>query len=377
MRDDRGQMILVGGFLIAFGLVAITVMLNSIIYTGNIAYVGTMDASDNDLFYLQDLTVKESNNAYNDANFTGTFNPESFNRYMNNYSSSVSKIYAYKGASARVADISCDPVTKQSSAHILYSKSNVNYDYNTASIGLQPTPLPTVSPPPLPGGTPTRLLAYSDKIKIVGNNIEEAVITVQLMDDSGHSIPKDGVTITLSATSGSPGATSLVTDPNGKASTIFKSDTPGISSITATSPGLLSSTVLVTVTEVPQPSPPADSPLQHNMAVSISTQKLSSTSVKVTATVQNTGSPKLENMYASLLINTTHKKYKVSPSASGNTQSLPPLQSNGDMETVSWTVYEMADNKDYTFQVLVTATCANDHESLSRFSDRVDLITPW
>lgn len=367
MGNDNGQLILISGFLIAIGLVVITIMLNNVIFAGNIAYVGTMDTPGNDLLYLQDLTNKECNSAYVDANRSGVFDNNVYSRYMNNYSNAITKLYAYKGSSVRISDMTVDVPNKKANLKVIFTNNVIDSKY-TATINIQPTPLPVINPPPDPSGTPTRLEIHANKQEDVINGPQPPILTIWLMDNSGHSIPQSGVPITITSTLGTPSAGSIMTDLDGKAEVTLICDTPGISSVTASSAGLLSSTIQITFTPPPPPEPITD-PVLHNMEVSLSpVERINDSAVRLVATIKNTGGTRLDNVGASLLVNSSDKQYTITLDPTSVT--LPTtLMTTGDSATVKWTVCNMKKNKEYKFQVLSSAICSNDKNQFCVFSD--------
>lgn len=125
MRDD-GQLIIISGFIIAVGLVSLTMILNNVIYANNIAYEGTMNNHYKDILYLNDLTLKESNNSfYYDGN-----DSSKYMGYMNNYSKYVSQLYATQGVSVSVKTNLNDYSNKKANADIIYMDEGYNCIYN-------------------------------------------------------------------------------------------------------------------------------------------------------------------------------------------------------------------------------------------------------
>ncbi|MDY6965816.1 MAG: hypothetical protein SVM80_07590 [Halobacteriota archaeon] len=96
-RNMDGQMIVLSGFILALALLLITIMLNNIIFVGNIASEGSMDTFKNDVMGLKKMTIMEVNNAADNASEGGSWDGAIFARYMSNYTSAVSDIYVYSG----------------------------------------------------------------------------------------------------------------------------------------------------------------------------------------------------------------------------------------------------------------------------------------
>ncbi len=97
--DNRdAQFILLGGFIIAIGLVITTVMLNNIIFQGNMAGEAGADPLKYEMVNLMQITGDEMKNAYSYSN--GTTNPQkiaNFSRELKNFSANLSMIYALHG----------------------------------------------------------------------------------------------------------------------------------------------------------------------------------------------------------------------------------------------------------------------------------------
>ncbi len=98
MKED-GQLIIVSGFIIAMSLVVLTIMLNSIIYTGNIAYEGTMGTHEKNMQDINWITKAEVD--YAKDNYGSRANPN-FDKYLDNCTKYVAALSAYKGASVSI-----------------------------------------------------------------------------------------------------------------------------------------------------------------------------------------------------------------------------------------------------------------------------------
>lgn len=94
--DEDGQLIIISGFLIAISLVVLTLMLNSIIYTGNIAYEGTMDIHERNMQEINRLTIEEIHYARKLST------QDKFDNYMSNFTAYVANMEAYKGVSVSI-----------------------------------------------------------------------------------------------------------------------------------------------------------------------------------------------------------------------------------------------------------------------------------
>jgi len=100
-RDD-GQMLLMAGFIVAFGLIAITLMLSDILYATSLASEASMDPVKYDFLNLQQLANSETKNAYKSSTINGYTNWSTFEKYNSNYIGNISKIYAGEGYAIKV-----------------------------------------------------------------------------------------------------------------------------------------------------------------------------------------------------------------------------------------------------------------------------------
>lgn len=130
--DDDGQLIIISGFIMAMGLVVLAIMLNSVIYTGNTAYEGLMSTHDKEILYINDLTLRETQNAYDNSFPSGYYDSNVFDRYMDSYSEYLTKLYASKGISVSISDYTCTPGASNhgtSSTKISYSDGEFSTVY--------------------------------------------------------------------------------------------------------------------------------------------------------------------------------------------------------------------------------------------------------
>ncbi len=94
------QFMLLAGFIIAIGLVITTVMLNSVIFEGNMAVGAGTEPSKNDIINLIQITNDETRAAYRNAtNISVPTNLmiANFTRQTQNFSDNLSTIYALHG----------------------------------------------------------------------------------------------------------------------------------------------------------------------------------------------------------------------------------------------------------------------------------------
>jgi hypothetical protein len=105
IENRDAQFMLLGGFIIAIGLVITTVMLNNIIFQGNMAGEAGADPVKYDMVNLMQITGDEMKSAYNYSN--GTTNLQkiaNFSREMQNFSANLSMIYALHGEGVNVSN---------------------------------------------------------------------------------------------------------------------------------------------------------------------------------------------------------------------------------------------------------------------------------
>ncbi|WP_340820198.1 hypothetical protein [Methanolobus sp. WCC4] len=93
--DESGQIILISGFIIAIGIVVLTVMLNNIVYASNTASESSIETNVFDYSNVVDSTIEAHEKAYADSNYGA--NTTAFNAYMANYSEKMIKSYSLSG----------------------------------------------------------------------------------------------------------------------------------------------------------------------------------------------------------------------------------------------------------------------------------------
>ncbi len=100
IENRDAQFMLLAGFIIGIGLVITTVMLNSVIFEGNMAVGAGTEPSKNDIINLIQITNDETRAAYRNAtNISMPTNLMSanFTRQTQNFSDNLSTIYALHG----------------------------------------------------------------------------------------------------------------------------------------------------------------------------------------------------------------------------------------------------------------------------------------
>ncbi len=100
IENRDAQFMLLAGFIIGIGLVITTVMLNSVIFEGNMAVGAGTEPSKNDIINLIQITNDETRAAYRNAtNISVPTNLmiANFTRQTQNFSDNLSTIYALHG----------------------------------------------------------------------------------------------------------------------------------------------------------------------------------------------------------------------------------------------------------------------------------------
>jgi len=146
LKDLSGQLMLISAFLLAMMVVAITMMLNNVIYSSNMAYISFIDQSRYDDLSYKQATIKE-------AIYAEAVDRSNYNAYMQDYAKSLNNITSMRG---RYVDLltyttSSGPLSNtktRTELSISGKNSNISYviytGYNSqASPG--PSPSPTMA----------------------------------------------------------------------------------------------------------------------------------------------------------------------------------------------------------------------------------------
>ncbi len=99
IQDQDAQFMLLAGFIIAIGLVITTVMLNSIIFEGNMAVGGEL--SKNEIVNMMQITEDEIKAAYRNATAPGGTKDNAITNF-NNFSANLPKMFALHGGVVNV-----------------------------------------------------------------------------------------------------------------------------------------------------------------------------------------------------------------------------------------------------------------------------------
>ncbi|SNQ61658.1 conserved hypothetical protein [Candidatus Methanoperedens nitroreducens] len=100
IENRDAQFMLLAGFIIGIGLVITTVMLNSVIFEGNMAVGAGTEPSKNDIINLIQITNDETRAAYRNAiniSVPTSLMIADFTRQTQNFSDNLSTIYALHG----------------------------------------------------------------------------------------------------------------------------------------------------------------------------------------------------------------------------------------------------------------------------------------
>ncbi|CAJ35795.1 hypothetical protein [Methanocella arvoryzae] len=271
--DTRGQVMLTCAFLFAIILVIITLMLNNVIYSNNMAYLGFMGQSGYEQRAIKEATIDEAQLAYEQ---TGG-DPIKFRQYMNDYARAVNSmtvaegIYITVSPSAAPKPVGGPSTTYQATdTRLDIFEKNFNYTYRiTTNYHYNPggaTPTPTPSATPTPGVTKPLIVMGTNKTTIEPDGNDFSLIYVQVTDQDTN-LPLENIRVSLHATagefqdmlSGSP-ITAAVTDANGKATFRYLSLVPGMQSLHATNGTVSSNTVIIDCQPVIPPGTSAHPP---------------------------------------------------------------------------------------------------------------------
>lgn len=100
IENRDAQFMLLGGFIIAIGLVITTVILNSVIFEGNMAIGAGTQSSKTEIVNLMQITKDESRAAYINASTLREYTIQmisNFNNTTRNFRDNLSTIYALNG----------------------------------------------------------------------------------------------------------------------------------------------------------------------------------------------------------------------------------------------------------------------------------------
>ncbi len=99
IENRDAQFMLLAGFIIAIGLVITAVMLNNIIFVGNMASGAGTDPAKYNIVNLMQITADEMKSAYRNAGGT----EENFSKQMQHFKGNLSKIYSLHGEAVNVS----------------------------------------------------------------------------------------------------------------------------------------------------------------------------------------------------------------------------------------------------------------------------------
>lgn len=191
LKDKSGQLMLISAFLLAIAVITITLMLNNVIYSSNMAYVGFMDQSRYD-----DLSFKQAT-AY-EAEYAVMHDADNFDVHMNDYERALNNITSIKGRyveldSTRNATSFPNPlplpVTHTRNYISIYGKgSNVSYIIYTGWDGVTiPNPPPPITPPA--GGYVLDLTPSKYNVICGPGSSDRVILTLIVSDQNGTRMP--------------------------------------------------------------------------------------------------------------------------------------------------------------------------------------------
>lgn len=109
--DERAQVLLIGGFIVAFGLVVLTIMFNNIIYASNVASEAGVETSKPDIVNARKDLAREAWYAANQSKEAGQYNTTYIREYVSEYGNAARRHYATRGQSysTSVSSVSSAP----------------------------------------------------------------------------------------------------------------------------------------------------------------------------------------------------------------------------------------------------------------------------
>lgn len=349
---------LISAFLLAMMVVAITLMLNNVIYSSNMAYVGFMDQSRYDDLSYKQATIKEA--IYADAS-----DHSQYANHMNDYKRSLNNIISMRG---RYVDLTPQALSGPGPMDItntmtwlsIYGKgSNTSYIIYTGANN-------TVVAPPVPPPAPTHYLISlsANKTSMYNDSVDRVKITATVTDADNPTNPVSNFFINISTDRGvQPDAYTIdeggyssqqyhVIDPSGTKVVYYVDRCPaGTAHISANIGTDTSNTLSITVTA---PPPPPGCP--HNVTVSSATiDRKNNNDHKITVTL-NLGP------ISNIAINPTVVSYTPSSVTYDNS-----IMYDNSTKQLTMTV-QPNDNDQFTIELrlAITGDCTLDNLSYSR-----------
>lgn len=276
LKDLSGQLMLISAFLLAMMVVAITMMLNNVIYSSNMAYIGFMDQSRYDDLSYKQATIKE-------AIYAEAVDRSNYNDYMEDYAKSLNNITSMRGRYVDLATstTSSGPFSStktRTELTISGKNSNISYVLYTGYNNSQPSPVPSPSPT-----TAFNVTISANKTSMY-NDGKDTVRLVITVTDANTGLPASSFLLNILTDRGeSPlayifddGGTSnnppyLVTDLSGTKIVYYRDNnsTIGTAHIYATAQLNNSSTKYSSnVIEISVASPPPVTTCNHNISIS-------------------------------------------------------------------------------------------------------------
>ncbi|MCD1294742.1 hypothetical protein CUJ83_06985 [Methanocella sp. CWC-04] len=243
IRDDSGQFLLTSAFILAFAIIAITLMLNNVIFSSNMAYVGMMDQSRYDALSLKQATAKEISYAYNYTK--GDADSSRFDKYTDDYEKALNGLYGIKSKQVTITSTPyripiSDPLAvteTESQLSIIGRNSNLTYKIFTGN---------PLSSGTTPGGTSSgykiNIIPSKYNVTVGLTPMDYVLLTVEVFSNSSTPVAQANVDVTMHKTlAGSEfrdlsgtAVTVVTTDSTGKATLKYVSAQTGTDTIYAT-----------------------------------------------------------------------------------------------------------------------------------------------
>jgi hypothetical protein len=207
-KDESAQMLLSSAFLLAIAIVIITLMLNNVIYSSNVAYVGFMDQTKYYDESIKQSTIKEATFAYDKYIVEMSGDATKYQLYMQEYEDSINRILSTNG---RYITINTESYTSPSATPLPYTQTNSTVSifsknskitYNiftgdsvaTATPTATPVPTITITPTPVPNQYIIYLSVSKPNMTIsTGPKYDNVTVTVNVVDKAFK--PQKGVDV--------------------------------------------------------------------------------------------------------------------------------------------------------------------------------------
>lgn len=236
-EDKSGQVMLTSAFLFAVIIAIIAIMLNNLIFSNNVAYLGFMGQSKYDELSIKQMTTDEAANAFVESNG----DPNLFQKYMIDYNKSINSITIQKGRYIRITDmitngdISNVHATGATNFKLSIYGKDSSKTYHITTDYFKPTPIPLPSAR-VPGNVIVKIGSNASELSISppGNM---ALLIVEVINSSTF-MPEPGVSVNVNisagylqwrtiGTSGTEHTLAVTTDYDGKAEVYYNYNVVG------------------------------------------------------------------------------------------------------------------------------------------------------